>query len=260
VSNSNKASLFRKIALSIWNQHGDPSVYSFVELDVTDLEPKNQLLCFLVKALGETMNKNKELHSLIRWGQIEQRKDKSISVMVNIPGVEKDDLSALNLEDVHLMTMLEIENKIETKAQSIRTFRDPHLGPVLNLLRFLPRICVKSFLNIYEFLIYELGTRLGLRFLPYKPFGSIIVSNVGSLGINNALLPLVPLARATLMVALGKISQQPRYYDKIICVRDIVQIGITFDHRLFDGSHASRMLADFEKSFYALISNRGERL
>ncbi len=245
-------SLFRKIALTLWNKHGDPSVYSFVELDVTNLKIKAQLLSMVVKSLGETMNRNKELSSIIKWGGIVQRSDKTISVMVNIPGLKMDDLSALNMEDTHLISLEQIQSKIETKATAVRDYRDPHLGPMLNLIRFIPRILLKFFLKIYEFSIYELGFRFGLRFLPFKPFGSIIVSNVGSLGIKNALLPLVPMARAVLMVSVGKISKEPRVVENTVCVREVVQIGITFDHRFFDGSHAAKMLVDFETCFYSL--------
>lgn len=245
-------SLFRKIALTLWNKHGDPSVYSFVELDVTHLKIKAQLLSIVVKSLGETMNRNKELSSIIKWGGIVQRNDKTISVMVNMPGLKMDDLSALNMLDTHLSSLEQIQNKIEAKASAVRNHQDPHLGPMLKLIRYIPRFLLKFFLKIYEFSIYELGFRFGLRFLPFKPFGSIIVSNVGSLGIKNALLPLVPMARAVLMVSIGKISKEPRVVDDTISVREVVQIGITFDHRFFDGSHAAKMLGDFESSFYSL--------
>lgn len=245
-------SLFRKIALTLWNKHGDPSVYSFIELDVTALKTKPLLLTCIVKALGETMNKNKELCSIIKWGHIVERPDKTISIMVNVPGQKMDDLSALNLEDVHLMSSEEIQSKIEIKATAVRERRDPHLGPILNLIRYIPGLFLKFFLKLYEFSIYELGFRTGLSFMPFRPFGSIIVSNVGSLGINNALLPLVPLARAVIMVSVGKISKEARVRNDSICIREVVQIGITFDHRLFDGSHAAKMLVDFESCFYKL--------
>jgi hypothetical protein len=242
--------LFRKIAISIWNQHGDPSVYSFVELDVTHIESKAELLAHVVKSLGETMAKNRELQCMIRWGKITPRADRTISVMVNIPGAQADDLSALNLENAHLMSIDQIKNQVDKKATLVRDRKDPHLGPILKIIRYIPTRLLKIFLKTYEFSIYELGVRLGLRFLPLKPFGSIIVSNVGSLGIKNALLPLVPMARAVLMVSVGKVSQEARVVNGCVCIREVVQIGVTFDHRIFDGSHAARMLQDFESCFY----------
>jgi hypothetical protein len=248
-------STFRKIAVSLWAHHGDPSVYGFVELDISDLKKKSELMAYVIKSLGETMHMNPDLNTFVRWGRIESRKEKSISVMVNICHAHKNDLSALNIENVHLLTIEEIKEIISNKACQVRANRDAHLGPMLKIIRYLPRPLMKTLLKIYEFFIYELDTRLGLSFLPHRPFGSIIVSNVGSLGIKNALLPLVPLARASLMVSVGRFSKEPRIKEDSIFARDIVQLGITFDHRLFDGSHAAKMLSDFENSFYSNINH-----
>ncbi|MEY4616179.1 MAG: hypothetical protein RJB66_1139 [Pseudomonadota bacterium] len=245
---------FRKVALALWGQHGDPSVYGFVELDVTQMKNKSNLLAMITKATGQTMKKNTELTSMIKWGGITQRKDCTISLMVNIPETQKD-LSAMNLEDTDRMTIEAIQNILNSKSRVIRSHQDPHLGPVLKIIRFIPRPILKMFLGLYSFLIYELETRLGITPLPLRPFGSVIISNVGSLGIKKALLPLVPLARATMMMSIGKISKEPKVIDEAICIREIVNLGITFDHRLFDGSHAAKMLNDFQESFEALLKN-----
>lgn len=253
LAQSRRKALFRKVALSLWSHHGNPSVYGFTEIDVTPMPNKSLVLTYVVKALGETMHNNSELTSMVRWGQIVNRTDKTISVMVNIPGPKVNDLSAMNLQDVHSMTTDEIQKKLESKAEGVRQLRDPHLGPMLNIISYVPQPVLKTFLKIYEFLIYELDTRLGLHFIPIRPFGSIIVSNVGSLGIKTALLPLVPLARAPLMVSVGQITSEARVVDGAICIRQIAQLGVTFDHRIFDGSHAGRMLKEFHTVFSNLL-------
>ncbi len=249
---TNSKSPFRKVALSLWNRVGDPSVYSFVELDVSGIKTKSFLLSYVVKSLGETMHKNSELSSIIKWGRVVQRKDHAISVMVNIPGPKNNDLSALNIENSHQMSVDQIQVKLDERAFSVRNGSDPHLGPLLKLIRYIPLFLLRRLLIIYEFVIYECNFRFGLSFLPFRPFGSIVVSNVGSLGIKNALLPLVPMARAALMISIGKISKEPRVVNESIAVREVVQIGVTFDHRLFDGSQASKMLQDFEACFYSI--------
>lgn len=246
-------SIFRHVALSLWSSHGDPSVYGLVDLDVTDLKSKPLLLPYVLKALGETMDRHPALSSMIKWGRIFQRKDKKITVMVNISMQGRFDLSLLNLDDVHLMSDELIREKINIQATGIRNFRDPHLGPMLKIIKYVPRFLMRFFLKTYEILIYEFNTRLGLTFLPHRPFGSIIVSNVGSLGISNALLPLIPITRSSLMISVGKIQTKPMVVNEIICARQVVQMGVTFDHRLFDGSEAARMLDDFENTFKKLI-------
>jgi pyruvate dehydrogenase E2 component (dihydrolipoamide acetyltransferase) len=167
--------------------------------------------------------------------------------MVNIPGPQND-LSLLNLPVGPGLTIESIKKNVLEKSQQIRAHKDPHLGPLLKIVRFLPKWMLKRFLGLYSFLIYEFDTRLGIKFIPHKPFGAVIISNVGSLGIKKALLPLVPLARASMMISIGKASPEARVVDGEICIRDIVHLGITFDHRLFDGSHlrrCSRILRTF---------------
>lgn len=248
-----KISLFRKVAASLWHDQGDPSVYGFVELDVTDLKAaSSQLLALVTKSLGETMNSNHELRTMIRWGVATLREDHCISVMVNIPD-EKKDLSILNIHNAFQLSVSEIQKQIDSKADLIRKREDPHLGPILSLIALLPKSLLKFFLKLYSTSIYELKAKLKTRYLPHQPFGSIIISNVGSLGIKKALLPLVPLARPALMVSVGKIDEEVKVYQGQIAIRKIAHLGVTFDHRLFDGSHAAKMLQDFEKSFYSLI-------
>ena len=244
--------LFRKIALSLWGSQGDPSVYGFVELDVTTVKSHSSLLALITKALGIMMQENSKLSTMIKWGHIVQRPDKSISIMVDIPG-QQNDLSLLNLHEVHLLSVDEIQQKLDRQANLVRAHRDPNLGPMLKLIRQIPQPLLKFFLNIYEFFIYELNVNLKMRMLPHRPFGSIIVSNVGSLGIKKALLPLVPIARASAMVSIGQVSLEPKVVDGVICIRSIAHLGVTFDHRLFDGSHAGKMVTDFERAFAELV-------
>lgn len=197
----NNHSIFRKLAASLWHEQGDPSVYGFIELDVTELEgASSKLLAMVTKALGDTMANNNELRTMIRWGRISSREDHCISIMVNIPD-DKKDLSVLNIQNADQLNLTEIQEQIEHKAHFIRKREDPHLGPILFLI---------------------------------------------------SLLPLVPLARPALMVSLGKIDAEVKPFQGRIEIRQIAHLGITFDHRLFDGSHAAKMLNDFEKSFQSL--------
>ena len=65
----------------------------------------------------------------------------------------------------------------------------------------------------------------------------------------------MPLARAVMLVSIGRMSREPKVINEKIEIRDVVQIGITFDHRMFDGSHAAKMLLDFETHFDLLSKN-----
>lgn len=240
--------IFRKLAPLIWQESKDPSVYGFFEIDVTGFVNKDMILPRFLASLNATFLNHPELNSMIRFGRAVQRKKRMISVMVNIPD-KNTDLSALSFEAREDLTVQELKEIVMGQGHLIRSRKDPYLGKALRLLHSLPRPIAKLFLKIYSTLIYDLNTRLGLRFLPKYPFGSVIVSNVGSLGIKKALLPLVSLARPAMLLSLGKATPEARVVNNQICIRDIAHIGVTFDHRLFDGSHAAKMLNFFESHF-----------
>lgn len=242
-----KISIFRKVALSLWGPGGDPSVYAFWEVDVTDRNSTSSPMPMVIKAVAETMKKHKELNSILRFGRLYYRKHINISVMVNIPEQGRHDLSIATLEDVDQMTEEDIHNQLHRSSQFIRQRKDPHLGFALKLVYHLPWFMTKIFLKLYSLLAHDFNLNMDFLSLPRNPFGSVIVTNIGSLGIKKALVPLVPFSRAALLLSVGEITKEPRVVDDKIEIRKIMHIGVTFDHRFFDGSHAAEMIRDFEK-------------
>lgn len=246
---ADKISLFRKVALSLWHSGGDPSVYGFLELDVTDKKLDSSPLPLIIKALSKVMQDHKELNSIMRFGRLFYRKNINISVMVNIPEKNKHDLSLATLENVDQMSIQDIEKVLYHNTDLIRKRKDPRLGFVLKLIYKLPWFVTKFFLNLYSFLTHDLSVDLSWLKLPNAPFGSVIVTNIGSLGIKKALVPLVPLSRSAVLISVGEITKEAKVIDDKIVIRKIIHLGVTFDHRFFDGSHAARMIHDFEKYF-----------
>ncbi len=247
-----RQTLFRKLATSLWSDLGDPSVYGWVEVDVTDLKDSSCILAKIIQALGRTMSLNPEMTTCLRWGRVHQRNDQVISVMVNIQNQNRD-LSILNLDMKNDPSLTDIQEQIEKKSVLVRNRQDPHLGRLLSLARIIPHSLLRIFLKAYTSLIYEWNLRTEIFSIPQRPFGSVIVSNIGSLGLQKALLPLVPLTRACMMISVGKASPEVKFYNHEVCVRQIVHLGVTFDHRLFDGAHAAKMLKDFHESFQVAV-------
>lgn len=241
-----KISIFRKVALSLWGPGGDPTVYGFLEIDITDNDIKASPMPLVIKALSEIMKTHKELNSILRFGRLYYRKHINISVMVNIPDNARHDLSFATLENVDQMSLDDIHNSLSKDSQLIRKRKDPRLGFAWRLINKLPWFMIKLFLKTYSFLTHDMNMNLSFARLPKTPFGAIIVTNIGSLGIKKALVPLVPIARAAMMVSIGEINKEARVINDKIEIRKIMHLGITFDHRFFDGSHAAEMIRDFE--------------
>jgi pyruvate dehydrogenase E2 component (dihydrolipoamide acetyltransferase) len=172
--------------------------------------------------------------------------------MVNISEAGRHDLSFSTLENVDLMSLEDIQGAINKNARLIRTRKDPHLGFALNLIGSLPWFMTRLFLNVYSFLTHDLNINLQKIRLPHIPLGSIIITNVGSLGIKKALVPLVPFSRSAMLLSVGEITKEARVVNDTIQIRKIMHLGVTFDHRFFDGSQAAAMIRDFEFHFHQL--------
>src|SRR5262249_21267720 len=77
---------------------------------------------------------------------------------------------------------------------------------------------------------------------PRDPFGSIMITNIGSLGLDMAFAPLVPYSRVPMLIALGAVREEPVVRGGQITVGKMIRLCSTFDHRVIDGVHAANMV------------------
>jgi pyruvate dehydrogenase E2 component (dihydrolipoamide acetyltransferase) len=69
------------------------------------------------------------------------------------------------------------------------------------------------------------------------------VSNVGPLGLDEAFLAPMPMARVPLYLAVGAVRDAAMVVDGELAVRPQVVLVATGDHRLIDGAHAGQVVA-----------------
>ena len=98
--------------------------------------------------------------------------------------------------------------------------------------------------------MYLLNLWTPLMGVPKDSFGSVMLTNIGSLGLDEAFAPLVPYSRVSLLIAAGAVRHQPVVRDGQVVVASVIKLCTTFDHRVIDGVHASQ-LASALKSIFA---------
>ena len=72
--------------------------------------------------------------------------------------------------------------------------------------------------------------------------GSICITNIGVFGVDGGTPILNPGESAIL--CLGTIRPTPWVYEGAVAIREVVQLSLSFDHRVIDGQIASQFLAD----------------
>lgn len=70
---------------------------------------------------------------------------------------------------------------------------------------------------------------------------TLSITNVGPMGVDGA-VPILPPGTSAILV-VGQITKAPWVRDNEVVVRDVVEIGLSFDHRHIDGALASGVLS-----------------
>jgi pyruvate/2-oxoglutarate dehydrogenase complex dihydrolipoamide acyltransferase (E2) component len=260
-----KTSPFRKVAMGTWRVAKDPSVYGYMEVDVTrslemieDYSRKKGVrvtLTHLVgKAVAHCLNQRPEINGMIRGSRIYLRDNVTLFFQVNIPGkgpdkVKEATLSGCTVENAENLSSAEIADKIQKKVELIRSHKDPEFSKNMDMFKFIPWFLCGWYLDLASFLIYGLNWDLNFLGLPRDPFGSVMITNVGSLGIDVAYAPLCPYTRVPLLVTVGAVKKKPWVVDDQIQIRQIMSVTVTFDHRMIDGIHAAKLSEEFKKCF-----------
>ncbi|MGZ3479262.1 MAG: 2-oxo acid dehydrogenase subunit E2, partial [Myxococcaceae bacterium] len=73
------------------------------------------------------------------------------------------------------------------------------------------------------------------------PFGSLMITNIGSLGLDTAYAPLVPFSRVPLLFAIGEAKEHVLVENGQPVVGMAMNVNATMDHRVIDGFHAARI-------------------
>lgn len=258
-------SIFRKIALGSWNTVGDPSVYGLLEIEMSEalkyLEKINQNSTFKIgvselvaKATALVLKDRPEMNGLLRWGRIYLRKNIDLFFQVNVPGEGDDPTGKANLLGVVIRKadqkkLLEIAEELKTKSQRLKSGEDNEISKASKVFKFIPWLFAKWALNINSFLTYDLLFPVKYFGLPEDPFGSLMITNVGTLGIDTAWAPLVPYTRCPLLLTVGAVQVRPWVVENQVVAKPVLRIGCTFDHRFMDGTHAAAMLKKFKAIF-----------
>lgn len=255
----------RKIAMGTWKTVSDPSVYGLIEIDMTEVrevlpeyEKKHDVKItpshLVGKAIAHCMKLRPEINGMIRGSKIYLREDVTLFYQVNIPGqgkdaVKKATLSGTTIPKAEDLSLHEIASSLKKKAKAARTGEDRDIARNIEAFEYLPWWMSRLYLNIGSWLIYGLNLDMRKFGLPKDPFGSVMITNIGSLGIDLAWAPLCPYTRVPLLLTVGAVTEKAVVVDGEVKVKPILPVACTFDHRLIDGVHAAQMARDFKKVF-----------
>lgn len=255
--------IFRRIALGTWETTYDPKVcgtmvlrmervLDYIEKFRAKTGKRLTVTHLVAKAAALAYTRMPDANVLMRWGRIYERKriDVFLQVMMTDEATGKPDLSGVTLRDVDQLTLEQIVDATEQSVKKVREGTDLELAKSRGLLGSLPAVLVRSTLKILSFLLYTLNLDLRWAGIPRDGFGSIMITNIGSLGLEQAFAPLVPWSRVPMVVTVGTVSDEPVVESGRVVPGKVMRLSATFDHRILDGAHAA-VLAKAAHEFFA---------
>ncbi len=247
---------WRKIAIGTWRTCGDPSVYGFIEIDATAIldiivKYKEKGLritptVVIAKAAALGIREVPMLNSVLRFGNLYQRKSIDVFLQV-LPDTQEDNLSGVLIRNCDQKDLTELAAELKSDSKRIKNGDDFAYKKMKGFMRWVPSLLVPPLMRFIGFIMYGLNIWSPLMNAPKDSFGSLMITSVGMMGIDNGFAPLVPYSRCPALLAVGEIRDKAVVVDGQIVIKPIVTIGVTLDHRHIDGRGAAFLLRAFRK-------------
>lgn len=247
-------SSFRKIAIGTWRTAKDPSVYGTIELRVEKAlayidafrratGKRLTITHMIARATAEALKTAPDANAVLRWNKIYLRKRIGVffQVAMTDQGPDKVDLSGATLYDVEQKSLAQIIDEFQAKVDLVRARKDPALEQTRGAFKNVPFILLNRVLDALGFLTVTLNMDLTRFGVPKDPFGSVMITNIGSLGLETAYVPLVPYSGVPILLATGAVKDVPVVEGDRVVPGKVMKVHATFDHRFIDGVHASVM-------------------
>ena len=247
-----EVSSFRKIAIGTWRTAYDPTVYGTLtvrmEKALQYIERFRQVhgvrltvTHLVTKACADALKKCPDANAILRWNKIYLRKRVTISVLVvqQDQGDGKVDLTAAKIDDADQKSLKEIAAEMQETIDRVRQRKDKALEQGKGTVALIPFLLMNLFLRVLALLMYTLNLDLSGLGMPKDAFGGLTVTNVGSLGLDTAYVPLVPYTRVPIFVAPGAVKDVPVVDDGKVVPGKVMNVNASFDHRFIDGLHAA---------------------
>ncbi len=246
-----EVSSFRKIAIGTWQTAYDPTVYGTMRIRMDKalqyIEKFREthgvrltVTHLVAKAIAEGLKRCPDANAILRFNKIYLRNQVTLSVLVvqTDQGDGKVDLTAARVADADKKSLKEMAAEMQDAVDKVRNRKDKALEESKGTIHKIPFLLMNTFLKVIGFLMYTLNIDLSFLGMPKDAFGGVTITNVGSLGLDIAYVPLVPYTNTPIFVAPGAVLDVPVVEDGKVVPGKVMSLNASFDHRFIDGFHA----------------------
>jgi len=77
--------------------------------------------------------------------------------------------------------------------------------------------------------------------LTAESFGSFVITNIGSIGLDMGYPALFPTSNVAIVFVMGGVTKKPVVVNDQIVIRRIMSLGAALDHRVVDAVHGGKL-------------------
>ena len=240
---------WRKMASTIYARPLDGKVSGFAEIDFRPAQkaieqwneaghrvtPLHLTMAIMAQVLGRHVP---EMNCYARWGGVQHRGDVVISAAISIKG---KDLTTFLVHNADKKTVLEVADEVNAGVQKMRdgtkvSAKKKSSGG----LAWVPWPFRRWLYNLIRWVTYELGVSIPGTGFNRNMFGSVLVTNIGPLGLDNGFPAIMPASNLPFVIGVGRVQEKAMVENGEVVAMPIIPFTGTFDHRVLDGSHVGR--------------------
>jgi pyruvate/2-oxoglutarate dehydrogenase complex dihydrolipoamide acyltransferase (E2) component len=239
---------WRQIASTIYKKPNDSKIFGSVEIDVTDLELyiekkrkegiKITLTHFFMLATSRAISNDiPELNTYSKRGNIYAFPSVNCAVSVLKADGEMSSVIVKNADQLTFSESVDVLNK---EIQKSRKGSASNTMQLKDTMAAIPYPFRNWIVGIIKKLFVDWG--ISLPFIDLQPhtFGSFMLSNIGTLGLDIGFPALFPFANISFVMIMGGVQTKPWVANNEVVPRRIITLGAALD-RVVDASHAGKL-------------------
>ena len=199
-------------------------------------EPPLSLTAFVVASIGRAAAAHPEVHAYRDWrGRLVEHRYVDVQTLIEIPTSQGPFGLVHVVRDADIRSVADISAEIRAvKADSSTTASGRLLTTLGPALGHVPGLYPLMYAGMSRSRRVHLAT------------GTVQVTAVGMFG-NGGGYAVAPPTLASLLLVVGGVSRQPRAIGDRVEIRDVLDLTLTIDHNVVDGSPATRFAADLRQ-------------
>lgn len=248
---------FRRLALGTWRAPSDPSAYAALEVRMERALAFMEALrartgqrvtvTHLVgKAAADALRRHPDANAVLRWNRPSLRERVSVCVLVvqHTEHLGRVDLTTATVHDADRLSLPAFSAALEEVVDHVRARRDAVIERGKRRSSLVPDLLRNGVLRLLSFVWFTLNIDLRWLGMPRDPFGSVGVTNLGSLGLERGYVALAAYTRVPLLLAPGMVRDAPVVEGGELVPGKLLTLTCTHDARVIDVELAARVLRD----------------